>query len=346
MQKLSEVFRGSIIEIITTVGLTTLLFSTSAHSNSFSVQSSQIIDPNGDEFVVQGVNIFPDNSEARDQIVDCWGFNTVRANHFVDWAWYGADWEFDLLESNFADQGTVVILDLAHDAYGSDAGIGRYWLSRQQELIDLYTYYAERYKDNPYVWFELINEPDTLSYNSSAWVQIHQALVTAIRDTGNQNPIIVSGWCWGQDACGWGNSTITANESAILGLGDQIMTINNEPQSNIIFTHHVFDQFQYGSLSRLTDYHDAVQAKNYALIVGEYSSSNVNSTMTATNYMFQSTQARNIGRIAWNWHANDNGDLTTNTAYNGGGDGIDSCLAPTNLTALGQLVWDDNHGSN
>lgn len=314
--------------------------------NTFTVQGTEILDPNGNEFVVKGVNIFPDNSEAYDQIANCWNFNTVRANHFPDWFWYGPDWEFDLLASTFADQQIVVILDLAHDASTPESGIGRYWLPRQQELINLYTYYADRYKDNPYVWFELINEPDTLTFNSIAWVDVHQQLITAIRSIGNQNPIIVNGWCWGQDACSWGNSSITEQQSAILGLGDQVLFFNGQQQENIIFTHHVYDQFQYNSLSRLTDFHDAIQAKDYALIVGEYGSENNNNTMKATGFMFESTQPRKIGRIVWNWFGYGNSDLTLDQSVFGGGNGIDDCYNPTNLTPLGQLVRDDNHSSS
>ena len=246
-------------------------FSTLLRANSFVVDNGIVYDVNGEEFVVKGVNIFPDRSEDRDQIVDCWGFNTVRVNYLPDSAWFDAEWEFDLLEDAFANQGSVMILDLAHDAEDAESGIGRYWLPRLQELVDTYSYYATKYRDNPYVWFELINEPDTMTFNSDAWVSVHQALIAAIRQTGNTSPILVNGWCWGQDACSWGNTPVTEEKSAILGLGDQLLTINGEPQSNIVFTHHVFDQFQYNNINKLTDYHDAIQAKGYALIVGEYS---------------------------------------------------------------------------
>jgi hypothetical protein len=48
-----------------------------------------------------------------------------------------------------------------------------------------------------------------------------------------------------------------------------------------------------------------------------------------------------MGRIVWNWNGRDPNDLTT-TNY-GGGEQVDSCTTPTNLTALGHLVWNDNH---
>jgi len=213
---------------IITIGIMTMAFS--APLNRFTVSGTQIIDPDGNEFIVKGVNAFASSSEHYDKIVNCWGFNTVLANHFPDWYWYNPDYEIDLLVAAYSSNKKVVILDLAHDALDSDSGIGHYWLPRIKELVNLYSYYADRYKNNPYVWFQLINEPDTLTFNSEAWISVHQQLITAIRNTGNQNPILVNGWCWGQDACGWGNYTITEQDSAILGLGDQILNYNGIEQ--------------------------------------------------------------------------------------------------------------------
>lgn len=331
-----------------------LLPISTAIADSFIVDGNKILDPQGREFVMQGVNIFPDNSEAYEDIVNCWGFNTVRANHFPEpsWNWYGPGYEFNLLESTFADQKTVVILDLAHDSNQDNAGIGSYWIDwtvngieeGYTNLIEMYTYHAELYKDNPYMWLELINEPGTTgNLDGDQWVEVHQDLIRAIRGTGNQNPILINGWCWGQDACNWSSDTVPVENSAILSFGDQLMHFDGEDQKNIVFTHHVYDQFQAGlTPDRMMDYHDAILNKGYALVAGEYcSGNNGNSTLRATEFMFESTQPRDIGRIVWNWHADDDADLTTNIDFKGGGDGIDSCVNPQNLTVLGQLVWDD-----
>ncbi|HEY9844568.1 MAG TPA: PA14 domain-containing protein, partial [Candidatus Caenarcaniphilales bacterium] len=50
---------------------------------------------------------------------------------------------------------------------------------------------------------------------------------------------------------------------------------------------------------------------------------------------------RKIGRIVWAWWGGDENDLTT--SGNGGGWHINSCTNPTNLTWLGQQVWQDTH---
>ena len=315
-----------------------------AYDSQFNVIGHRIFDPKGHEFVIRGVNIFPDRIDDYEALSECWQFNTIRVNHLPDIAWYHPEWSFDQMEARFASQGIVTILDLTHDASDPDSGIGRYWLPRIDEIIDLYRYYAERYKSNPYVWFSLINEPDSMFYDTSAWTFVHQTLIQTIRETGNQNPILVSGWCWGQDACSWDDEDVNPDRSAILSMGHQVMSINGEAQTNIIFNHHVYDQFQYNPASKLSRFHDAIHEKGYAVVVGEYGAgNNGNPTNLATDYLFQSVASRSIGRIVWNWHGYDDSDLTTNTLEYGSGNGINDCSNPTNLTDLGKKVWEDNH---
>ncbi len=320
----------------------------SANLAQFQVSNGQIIDPSGEPFVVKGTNVFWETSHTAAMLRDCWNFNTIRLNHYPDPETPRDDLNsrFDETVALYADRGTVVIFDLAHDGEGDDVGIGHYWTSRQDELVELYAYYADRYRDNPYVWFDLINEPGTVDFDSTAWVELHQKLIRAIRNTGNNNPILVEGWAWGQDAGNWESTPVPEENSAILSLGDQILNFDDKTYQNIIFSHHVYDQWKYADVSRLADYVDRVRAKGYALVVGEYGSHNGSTdTLNATESMFEVAIPHGVGRIVWTWVAADNNDLTNNTQMLGGGDGIDSCTAPTNLTELGELIWADNHSA-
>jgi hypothetical protein len=319
-------------------------YATSANGQ-FQVFNGQIIDPSGQPFVVKGTNVFWQTSRTLEELIDCWKFNTIRLNHFPDPKQPRNDlnYIFDYIVASYTDREIVVILDMAHDGEGENIGIGHYWQSRQDELVELYAYYADRYRDNPYVWFDLINEPGVLDFDSRAWVELHQKLIRTIRNTGNNNPILVEGWAWGQDAGNWESTPVPEENSAILSLGDQILNFDDKTYQNIIFSHHVYDQWQYADASRLADYVDRVLAKGYALVIGEYGSQNINSTMKATKSMFEVSVPRGIGRIVWTWVAADTNDLTSNAQMLGGGDGIDSCTAPSNLTELGEMVWADTH---
>ncbi|MEN8215593.1 MAG: cellulase family glycosylhydrolase [Pseudomonadota bacterium] len=151
--------------------------------------------------------------------------------------------------------------------------------------------------------------PSFLFKNPTAWLHIHQTLIEAIRGTGNNNPILVEGWAWGQDAASWGENEVN---SAILGFGDQI----DGAYENIIFSHHVYDQWR-GSTDRLKNYVDGVLEKGYALVVGEYSTENNDkSTMPATESMFEVNVPRGVGRIVWTWIGSGCGDGRSSAALN------------------------------
>ena len=98
--------------------------------------------------------------------------------------------------------------------------------------------------------------------------------------------------------------------------------------------------------ARLKDYIDRVQSSTDSpLLIGEfgYDSNHINAT-DALQELLQEEDYQHIGRIVWVWEANDNNDLTTDSASNGSGHKISSCYSkPDNLSALGELVWADTH---
>jgi len=305
---------------------------------AFTVVGTTILDPEGRPFVPLGVNLFPDRDDSRDLIVDCWRFNTVRINHLIDWPWYDLDTAVAALVEAFTP-GVVVVLDLAHDAEGEGQGLGYYWTGREAELEALYARFAERYRENPWVWFDLINEPGQLEQDADAWLGLHGRLIRTIRGTGNTAPVIVEGWAWGQDAGSWDGDPVPDAQSAILSLGPELL---GEPGfAPLVFSVHVYDQWR--APGRLADYVRRVQARGMALWIGEYGSVNNDDTMAATREMFDVVGPAGVGHAVWQWHAQDPNDLTTDEDTLGGGDGLDDCQTPSNLTPLGRLVWAATH---
>ncbi|MCL1125036.1 cellulase family glycosylhydrolase [Shewanella surugensis] len=318
----------------------------------FMVIDDTIIDPQGDPFIAKGVNIFADRNEDYHAIVNCWGFNAIRVAHFPDNHWYNPTWEFDLLVNDFANKNIVVIFNLAMDSQHKGLGIGSYWPGYWSELVHLYSHFALRYKDNPYVWFETSNEPGTtesLTANpiteATTWLNLNKTLIQAIRETGNINPILVQGWCWGQDACDWSSSLVSNNKSALLSQSDPLLSSNVDPLNNLIFSQHVYEQWNHTRQNKLYHFQHAILDANKALIVTEYGSENASTpTLKATNAMFDSAQKLGIGRFVWHWGADDNNDLTLSEKGHGGA--INHCKHPTNLTPLGKKVWNDNHSNS
>jgi endoglucanase len=70
-------------------------------------------------------------------------------------------------------------------------------------LADLWSQIAIRYKDNSFVWFDLMNEPNKQS--ALEWVKSSNAIAAAIRATGATNKIVFQGTAW-DGAWTWASS--------------------------------------------------------------------------------------------------------------------------------------------
>ena len=298
---------------------------------------SKIYDPNGVEFITKGVNKFTftkGSDQQVDQIKNDWQFNTVRLNYFLE----GQSGQ--QLHSNikaFSENKVVTIVEL-HDR------TGKYWEGKDLgRLKSWFRDFAERYKDNPYVWFNIANEPGGSKsvQQIDKWLTQHQEVIKVIRDeVGASNPIVVDAHFWGQDVGEWNSDPVKESKSSILSYGDKIKRFDGKSYDNIIFSVHLYDQWNFGE-SKMANYFDRIEDKDHAVIVGEYGQINTSySTQKATTAMFNVTRPREIGRIAWVWSARDSNDLTT--TKNGGGEHINDDDNPTNLSWLGQRVWKDN----
>lgn len=301
----------------------------------FRVIDTQIYDPHGNEFILKGTNMFAWEGTARvDSIVSDWGFNAIRVPNFLLGGYGQPPPETDgyatnqLIVQAFTQnqlqeqsprqsfQPTVVIFD-AHDR------IGRYYQDEDLETLKHYwREMAQLFKDNPYVWFNVHNEPGRKTANPQQWVTYHRELIEVIRAEGATNMIVVDGESWGQDF----------HSQTILNHGAEIMDGNE----NIVFSIHVYEQWNQNDIG---DYFDRLQQRKIPVMVGEYGAVNGDRpTLTASQQMMTAAQEREIGRLVWVFSANDSNDLTT---LNGGHGYHFDGSNPEDLTALGQLVWSD-----
>jgi len=321
-----------------------------AAQGNFSVQGTTILNPQGQPFVAKGVNVNGYNwvwtrptAPDVDLIGDCWGFNLVRVNSFlfsgqVPYPQYDVNNDLDAIVQAYTSRGIVVVFE-GHDR------IGAYYEGDDlNALVSWFTDLANRYKDNPYVWFNVMNEPGGWQeVNAEKWLRVHQEVIHAVRNVvGADNIIIVEGAHGGQDASGQHGGLVSDADSAILSLSDQILNFGGQSYENIVFSIHTYDQWNYGD-AKLADFFDRVQARNLAMIVGEFGVRTNADTTAAFRSTFNTAVPRGIGRVVWHWDGGDNNDLTTNTSQGGGWE-INDCANPTNLSEMGQAVWNDNHG--
>lgn len=327
----------------------------------FSTMGRHILDPKGETFVPNGINIFPwhRSPATLSAITDCWQFNLVRLHA----------WIFDDSSTQWKDHLVYVesplIFDAAHtslttydvkpliDALTSKEivvvfdvheHIGSFF--EGQELEDYLVFirdFAMRYAQNPYVWLDIHNEPGAYEGQQSdfsKWRNEVETIVSEVRAIAPNMMILVPGMAWGQDTGpNWSDNPVRTEQSALLANPDLLHRYDN-----IIGTFHLYDQWIYGT-ERLRDYVSRLYATlNIPVLVGEYGSSNNVSTLNATRSLHTLTgeaEYSSLGRTAWVWDAYDQNDLTTDG--NGGGQLVDSCIAPSNLTELGTLIWKDNH---
>jgi hypothetical protein len=342
-----------------------------AVAGQFTTVGSKIYDPNGQEFIARGVNVPGQNFwTAHDptadvsKIADDWQFNMIRVNSqpTVSWSAAGAGINIDNIVNAYTNRGAgkspvVVMITLHADDVAYLEG---------QQLADATNWFAglaAKYKDNPYVWFNLMNEPrnaantgqpgwDMWTPDGAKWLAMGQTMIKAIRATGNDNMIIMDGTNHGQDQAWDDLGTLNPKHSAVLSYGKQLQSFDGVDYSNIAFDAHLYGEWSSpGAKSRLEQYIQATQAAGLPLIFGEYGATIWNDWTQVAKDALELANKYGIGHAAWHWADAGGWDLTTGTDFSalgtswevGGGYLINSPTNPTNLTEFGQMVWNDTH---
>ena len=177
-------------------------------------QAGQIIDPDGKEFIPVGVNangpdwVWSDPTIGQSANMDKWRFNTLRLNTChpggcpnadgnVDWDWHTND-DLDGIVAEYTAKKYVIMI--ASHMWG-----GGIYPTHEQAIVDWWKATAVRYKDNPYVWFNLINEPTTAADASEVdeWARISTLIAQGIRSVAPRNMLVMDGNTWGQDKGTW-----------------------------------------------------------------------------------------------------------------------------------------------
>jgi len=318
----------------------------------FKVDGTKIISPDGEEFLIKGVNVngpgwvFPrDTLQDVELIADVWQFNAVRLCATIGWHWaQNNNADLDGIIEAFTSRNIVVMLEL-HDwtgiypkDYGYDIEDGVKWIPSVDELKEYWVDKAERFKDNPYVWFNIMNEPgsDNSKESADSWFDIHSRVIEAIRGTGSENIIVLDEHGWGQGSGYYGGKD--SYDSSIIRMSPKL----NKVYNNLVYSLHVYDAWRNGQ-SRFDDYFKDARELGLCVILGEYGVGKDSiSQHSAVKSMFNSAIVNNIGRIFWAW--DDSFPLTS--IGNGAGWTIKSTDGekPDTLTWVGELIWLDNRG--
>ena len=155
-------------------------------TGQFQIENGEIISPNGSVFTARGINVYDSQMGDASQILaDFPGINFIRLNVYT----YQSPSAYAAFIQTMTSDGVVVELEDHTNSTGSDAGGGTgtaFTGSQLTNELNWYSSIASAYASNPYVWFGTDNEPP--SGGLSTW---QQETYNAIRNTGNNNPILI-----------------------------------------------------------------------------------------------------------------------------------------------------------
>ncbi|MEN1785144.1 MAG: carbohydrate binding domain-containing protein [Bacteroidota bacterium] len=361
-------------------------------AQNFSIVNGKFYDPEGKEYIPIGANVNPWNyfdwkqniftQQHQDIWTNCWKFNMMRAPIMMKdmiWdnngdgnatafqkGWVGNEGEGLAALKNIVNIYTpkkVVVMINAHNF------IGRFPSNAErQELKAYFRLLAKEFKNNPYVWFNLINEPGQTVPVPAIWRDMHRELIQVIRDEeGAQNMIVLTGTQWGMEAKTWDDNPIPTNHSAFLTYGEACQNFNGKTYNNVAFDLHLYDQWANDTEyfdTKLRDFLNRCKAKNFALLIGEVGTPPVGPfnndpwkrTYKVTQLAYDvALKEYGIGMVQWHWDPEDNfslidaNPLFVNGIKQNGGIHINNCQNPTNLSWWGGFYFwkathDDGYG--
>lgn len=255
----------------------------------FTVSDTKLLDANGNEFVMRGINHphswFAQQDDTALEAIAATGANTVRIV-----CGSGQQYTKDSVESlnkltdKCKELEMVAILEI-HDLTGKDdvslleAGAD-YWIEVKDALIGR----------EDYVILNIANEW-VGEWDSQKWCDGYTSVIPRLREAGIKNTIMV-------DAAGWGQFG-----RSISDMGEQVFAA--DPDQNTMFSVHMYGTAGKnkasiaGNIKRATD-------KGLCIIVGEFGWNHTDGDVDE-EYILEYCNENSIGWLAWSWKGNGSG---------------------------------------
>jgi mannan endo-1,4-beta-mannosidase len=240
-----------------------------AATGKFYIVGKDIIDPNGNIFYPIGANVAikftsyayvfeGNNGGVNDHLEDvkAWKWNTIRATLVCDND--SGEPSFEALVNGIAPtiekftSAKIVVMLECIDGTAKNPKVGD---AKDLKIRRFWDEMVGRYKNNPYVWFNIYNEPYENS-DTENWRILHEFYVNRIRAQGAENIIVADIPQYGQGI----------NLLATQSFGDTLAK-----SCNVLFSWHAYGAIEGagGDFAAHERAIQQVQAKNYPLIVGE-----------------------------------------------------------------------------
>jgi hypothetical protein len=179
-----------------------------------------MIDPDGNPFVPVGMNVngsnwvWPEATLGESDKMALWGINTIRTNNYSrpnpPYPDFHNNDDIRAIVEEYTSQNYVVMV--ANHTYGASSGVymqpggSTSTETYFQDLINWWLPLASDLKDNPYVWFNLINEPTggpaaypAPDFGLDWWMTLQTRLADAISEVAPNSMIVFDGHNAGQE---------------------------------------------------------------------------------------------------------------------------------------------------
>ena len=255
----------------------------------FTVEGTKLLDANGNEFIMRGVNHahswFASDDPIALMAIDQTGANCVRLV-LAD----GEQWTRDSVESINAlvekcrEYQMVAVLEV-HDATGRDSiddlqKAADFWVEMKDALIG----------NEDFVILNIANEWIG-KWKSDTWAEGYTTVIPQIRAAGIKNTIMV-------DAAGWGQYGKSIEEK-----GKEVF--DSDPDKNTMFSIHM-----YGSAGKnedtIEDNLTGVTDQGLCVCVGEFGYNHSDGDVDE-GYIMDYCDREGIGWMGWSWKGNGGG---------------------------------------
>jgi mannan endo-1,4-beta-mannosidase len=291
----------------------------------FSIQSGFLVDNNGNEFIMRGIN-YPHvwyTSQTATSIpnIAATGSNCIRivVGSGQQWGPTPAAEVAQLIQL-CKDNKLIAILEV-HDCtgYGDTGGYAPkaapvsaavdYWLSIQSVLKG----------QESFVIINIANEPLGNGVPASTWVSVHTDAIARLRQAGLTHTLMVDGATWGQDY----DHTMLDNAARVF---------NSDPLKNVLFSVHMYQV--YALRSTIQNYMTTFMTAQLPLVVGEFGPDNGGQPADAISVMDLS-QVLGLGYMGWSWSGNSGGTESLDIVHN---------FNPTDLSTWGNNLINGANG--
>lgn len=300
-------------KLILSLGLV-LLFINKMSAQGFSISGSQLLDANGNNFVMKGINVplawfVNDVNNNIANIKNVTGSNCFRivvTTSTPDNAW-------QTCVQKCIDNKIIPMVEL-HDVTGNNSpenlnNMAKFWASKAD--------FITKPEIAKYILVNIANEwgdwhmsaTPTGAVSRVTWRDAYVTAVKTIRDAGIKTTIVVDAGGYGQD-----NKAQT-----LLSYAKDVQA--SDPYHNCLFSIHMYCEWSVNGNSTITTHLPAVKNAGIPVIVGEFGYQHSEGTGTCDIdevAIINTANANGIGWLAWSWKGNGGGveylDLSTDWA--------------------------------